>query len=130
MVESAVGAAWRDPRFPKVVAGELDELLVEVSALTQPELIKSEPIDLPQQVRVGTDGLIVSHPGKSGLLLPQVASEMKLRPQEFLSLTCQKAGLFPDSWLTGNVEVQRFQAEVFAEASPRGPVLHPPFHHP
>ena len=123
VVESAVGAASRDPRFPKVLAAELGELLVEVSALTRPELIRSKPIDLPQHVRVGTDGLIVSAPGTSGLLLPQVADEMKLGAPEFLSLTCEKAGLFSDAWLTGKVEVQRFQAEVFAESSPRGPVL-------
>ncbi len=128
VVESAVGAASRDPRFPRVLAGELDQLLVEVSALTQPELIRSRPLDLPQHVRVGTDGLIVSHPGTSGLLLPQVATEMKLSPQEFLSLTCQKAGLPPDAWLTGNVEVQRFQAEIFSEASPRGPLLQSSVH--
>jgi uncharacterized protein (TIGR00296 family) len=122
VVESAVGAASRDPRFPKVVTMELDELLVEVSALTRPELIRSKPSELPQHVRVGTDGLIVSHPGTSGLLLPQVGTDMNLGPHEFLSLTCQKAGLPPDSWLTGNVEVQRFQAEAFVETSPHGPV--------
>jgi uncharacterized protein (TIGR00296 family) len=130
VVESAVGAASRDPRFPKVVAGELDGLLVEVSALSHPELIRSKPLDLPQHVRVGTDGLIVSHPGTSVLLLPQVATEMKVGPQEFLSLACQKAGLSSDSWLTGNVEVQRFQAEIFAEDSPRGHLRQSPLREP
>jgi uncharacterized protein (TIGR00296 family) len=73
-------------------------------------------------VRIGRDGLIVTGEGTSGLLLPQVASEMGLTPETFLSLTCEKAGLPPDAWLAGGVKVLRFQAEVFAEATPRGAV--------
>jgi uncharacterized protein len=120
VVRAATGAAAHDPRFPKVEASELDSLTVEVSALTEPEAIECEALELPKHVRVGTDGLIVSAPGTSGLLLPQVATEMGLAPDEFLSLTCEKAGLLPDAWLTSDVKVLRFQAEVFVEATPRG----------
>jgi len=122
VVHAAVGAATHDPRFPRVRASELDSLLVEVSALTAPETIRCTALELPSHVRVGTDGLIVSGMGTSGLLLPQVATDMGLGPDEFLSLTCEKAGLLPDAWLTAEVEVRRFQAEVFAEATPRGVV--------
>jgi len=119
--EAAIGAASHDPRFPPVRSDELDQLLVEVSALTEPELLKCKSQDLPNHVRIGTDGLIVSSPGSGGLLLPQVATEMKFTPEDFLAHTCVKAGLFPDAWLNEGVKVQRFQAEVFAETSPRGP---------
>ena len=122
VVLAAVGAATHDPRFPSVEAPELDSITVEVSALTTPETVEVKPLELPEQVRIGTDGLIVSAQGTSGLLLPQVAMEMRLDPQTFLSLTCEKAGLPADAWLTGKVRVQRFQAEVFAEATPRGVV--------
>jgi len=122
IADSAVGAATRDPRFPRVGAHELDSLKVEVSALTQPEAIECEPHDLPRHVRIGKDGLIVSGMGTSGLLLPQVATELTLAPETFLSLTCEKAGLFPDAWLSARVKVQRFQAEIFTEAAPRGRV--------
>lgn len=122
VVQAAVGAATRDPRFPPVGATELDSLTIEVSALTEPEALDCNTIDLPDHVRIGTDGLIVSGLGRSGLLLPQVATEMKLIPDDFLSLTCEKAGLLPDAWLTPDVQVLRFQAEVFAEATPRGAV--------
>jgi uncharacterized protein len=121
--DAAVGAATRDPRFPKVEAYELESLTVEVSALTEPEAMDCNPVDLPEHVRIGTDGLIVSGLGRSGLLLPQVATDMKLTPDDFLSLTCEKAGLLPDAWLTPDVKVLRFQAEVFAEATPRGVVV-------
>ncbi len=125
VVQAAVGAAAHDPRFPRVEASELDSLTVEVSALTEPERIECKALELPSHVRVGTDGLIVSASGTSGLLLPQVATEMGLTPDAFLSLTCQKAGLLPDAWLTPDVKVLRFQAEVFAEATPRGLVGEP-----
>jgi uncharacterized protein len=120
--DAAVGAATRDPRFPRVEPYELDSLTVEVSALTEPDTLEGPPLELPKRVRIGTDGLIVSGMGTSGLLLPQVASEMRLTPEAFLSLTCEKAGLFPDAWLTPRVKVLRFQAEVFGEATPRGAV--------
>jgi uncharacterized protein len=125
LVHAAVGAASHDPRFPAVRASELDSITVEVSALTEPETLKCKALELPSHVRVGTDGLIVLGLGRSGILLPQVATEMALTPDAFLSLTCQKAGLFPDAWLRPDVEVQRFQAEVFAEDTPRGVVGEP-----
>ena len=118
VVQAAFGAATNDPRFPRVEPDELSSLKVEVSALTEPEEISCKVVDLPKHVRVGTDGLIVSGMGTSGLLLPQVATEMSLAPDDFLSLTCQKAGLLPDAWLRSDVQVKRFQAEVFAEDGP------------
>ena len=128
VVHAAVGAATHDPRFPGVAAAELESLRVEVSALTAPETLQCNAVDLPDHVRVGTDGLIVTGLGRSGLLLPQVATELGLAPDDFLSLTCEKAGLLPDAWLTPDVEVMRFQAEVFAEATPRGVVGEPKAH--
>jgi uncharacterized protein (TIGR00296 family) len=122
VVHAAVGAARHDPRFPRVEAWELDSLTVEVSALTEPEAIETKPPEFPSRVRIGSDGLIVTGQGTSGLLLPQVATEMGLTAETFLSLTCEKAGLPPDAWFTGKVKVLRFQAEVFVEATPRGTV--------
>ena len=122
VVHAGVGAARHDPRFPRVEAWERDALTVEVSALTEPEAVEAKPPELPSHVRIGTDGLIVTGQGTSGLLLPQVGTEMGLTSETFLSLTCEKAGLPPDAWLTGEVKVLRFQAEVFLEATPRGTV--------
>jgi len=123
VVESAIGAAAHDPRFPAVRPAELDALLVEVSALTRPETLEyRSPKELPGLVRIGTDGLMISIRGAGGLLLPQVATEFHMGPEEFLSQACLKAGLMPDAWLTDKVTVQRFQAEVFGETAPRGAV--------
>lgn len=125
VLQAAVGAASSDPRFPRVVSSELDRLTVEVSALTQPEPARVPPTELASHVVVGRDGLIVSYEGSSGLLLPQVATEMGLSAAEFISLACRKAGLPPDAWLHADVSIQRFQAEVFGESEPRGPVCEP-----
>jgi uncharacterized protein (TIGR00296 family) len=116
--ESAVGAATRDPRFPRVEPRELASLRVEVSALTQPEEVAGSPEERPRSVRVGRDGLMIVSRGGGGLLLPQVGVELGVGPEEFLSLTCEKAGLPPDAWLRPEVRVLRFQAEVFCEAPP------------
>jgi hypothetical protein len=122
--EATVAASSEDPRFPPVTPAELDSVVLEVSILTRPKVIRApRPQDLPSLVRIGVDGLIVSRLGFSGLLLPQVATEYSMDQSEFLSQTCMKAGLPPDSWLERDTEVQAFQAEIFGEKTPRGEVV-------
>jgi uncharacterized protein len=121
--EAAMLAAVDDPRFEPVKSEELSGIVLEVSVLTQPENISSGPRkDLPSKVRIGTDGLIVSTAHASGLLLPQVATEFGFQADDFLAQTCLKAGLPPDAWLDEQTDVRSFQAEIFAEETPRGRV--------
>lgn len=121
--EATIAAASEDPRFPPVRPIELARIVVEISVLTVPEKIEPPSrIDLPKLLTIGRDGLIVSSGLQSGLLLPQVAVEYDLGPEDFLSQTCMKAGLLPDSWLDPMTAVQRFRAEIFAEEQPRGEV--------
>jgi len=117
--------AAEDPRFPSpVTQEELDRIVVEVSILTLPQEIRAtRRQDLPSKIRLGVDGLIVSNSFASGLFLPQVATEQGWDQQTFLSEACGKAGLPYDSWLKEDTQVQTFQAEVFAEISPRGEVV-------
>lgn len=122
--EATMAAASEDPRFPPVSPKELDSIVVEVSVLTQPEPLEAQRRqDVPRKVRIGKDGLIVSRLYASGLLLPQVATEFGFDQQEFLSQACMKAGLMPDAWLDPETKLQVFQAEIFAEDSPRGAVV-------
>lgn len=115
-IEATVAAAAKDPRFPRVEDSEVPNLSLEVSVLTQPEVISApKPTEYPDSVTVGEDGLIISAGNYSGLLLPQVATEFGLGPEDFLSETCVKAGLMPDAWLSGRVVVQKFQTEIFSE---------------
>jgi len=117
--------ASEDPRFPfPVRQEELDRIVVEVSVLTLPREIRApRRQDLPSKIRLGVDGLIVSNSFTSGLFLPQVATEQGWDQETFLSEACGKAGLPFDSWLKADTKIETFQAEVFAEESPRGPVV-------
>jgi len=117
--DAAKSAAFRDPRFPPVKEEELGGLVVEVSVLTKPELIQVEdPRDYPKHVVVGRDGLIVEHGFNKGLLLPQVPVEWKWDAEEFLSHTCEKAGLTSDMWLDREARVFSFTAQIFTETAP------------
>ncbi|KON30759.1 hypothetical protein AC482_03090 [miscellaneous Crenarchaeota group-15 archaeon DG-45] len=123
VVDSAVSAAFGDPRFGPVSSGEMGRIAVEVSVLTPPEPVRVErPDRYPGSIEVGRDGLIVSRGGRRGLLLPQVPVEWGWDAEEFLTQCCLKAWLPPDAWLTPGTEVERFQALVFGEEEPGGGV--------
>ncbi|MEJ5293296.1 MAG: TIGR00296 family protein [Candidatus Methanosuratincola sp.] len=123
-VDSAISAAFNDPRFPPVERRELDSIVFEVSILTPPVLVKVEsPKDLPSSIKVGRDGLIVESGYYRGLLLPQVPVEYGWDEETFLAECCMKAGLPPDAWLSRKTLVYRFSAEIFAESSPKGEVV-------
>lgn len=120
---AARAAAIDDPRFPPLRAEELSRVTVEVSVLTVPvPLTFRDPAEAIRSVRIGRDGLIVEGSGASGLLLPQVAPEQHWGPEELLDGTCEKAGLPPGAWRSPSVRLYRFEAEVFAEQRPDGPV--------
>jgi len=124
-IGAAINAATRDPRFPPVTLQELDLLLIEVTVLTPPERIEVEDSkEYPNKIAVGKDGLIVRKDFSSGLLLPQVAVDWNWDEEQFLTQCCVKAGLPPDQWICDeNVEISKFQAEVFEETVPKGQVV-------
>ncbi|MFX1563106.1 MAG: TIGR00296 family protein [Promethearchaeota archaeon] len=127
--QAAISSAMEDPRFPVVRLDELDVILIEVSVLTVPkEIVLKEKSLLPQQITVGKDGLIVEYNTfRRGLLLPQVAPEQGWNAEEFLQGCCMKAGLPPDKYLDSRVKVFKFQAQIFAETSPRGEIIEQTF---
>ena len=123
LVLSAISAATEDPRFPSLSKRELDSILVEVTVLTSPEKIEyKDPEDLVKKIQIGKDGLIAEKGIFRGLLLPQVPIEWKWNSEEFLSHTCQKAGLPTDEWKKGNVLFYKFQGEIFSEIGPDGKI--------
>ncbi len=123
----AVAAATEDPRFVPIPRADLDRVTVEVSVLTVPvPLAAADPVAMVAEVTIGRDGLIVEGRGRSGLLLPQVGPEQGWTSEELLDGTCEKAGLPAGAWRDPKVRVRRFEAEVFAERSPGGPVERAP----
>lgn len=114
VAEFARRAALEDPRFPPLSHEELRECELEISVLTAPQ-----PLEAPEEIVIGRDGLIVEGRGRRGLLLPQVATEWGFSAARFLQETCRKAGLPADAWREGQVRVWKFQAEVFGESASR-----------
>jgi uncharacterized protein len=125
---AAVEAATQDPRFEPVNLNEFESrIALEATVLSPMEPIwVKNPLDLRENIVIGRDGLIVEGMCSHGLLLPQVAVDEDFDTEEFLSQCCLKAGLPPDAWLTGRVQVSRFQGQVFAEDRPKGRVVERP----
>jgi len=124
LVDAAIASATEDPRFPSVNSQELEEITFEVTVLSPPEVIHvSDTTEYPSQIKVGRDGLIVKRGFNSGLLLPQVPIEYRWTEEEFLSHTCEKAGLPKDCWKDKETQVQKFEGIVFKEETPKGKVV-------
>ena len=117
--DAALAAALQDPRFPPVTCQECADISIEITILTKPELVTVEPHMRPSIIQIGTHGLIIRGNGRSGLLLPQVATEWNFNPTEFLEQTCQKAGLPKNSWTAENVSLYTFTGQIFSEHTPQ-----------
>lgn len=123
IMETAIEAAFNDPRFSPLEFEELKEVIIEVSILTPPERINVQnPLEYPKLIKIGRDGLIIKYGVYSGLLLPQVPVEYGWDSEEFLAHLSMKAGLPPDAWLWKGVEIYRFAAQIFTELSPGGEI--------
>jgi AmmeMemoRadiSam system protein B/AmmeMemoRadiSam system protein A len=110
VAEMTVSAASRDPRFPPVTREELKDIRIEVSVLSPLQQVTD-----PGKVEVGKQGLLISRSGRSGLLLPQVATEQGWNREQFLQQTCVKAGLPPGAWKEKGTGIYAFTAQVFSE---------------
>ena len=86
IVQNAVSACSRDPRFPPVTVAELDSLEYSVDVLGQPE-----PISSPAELDVKKYGVIVSCGGRRGLLLPDLAGVDTVEQQ--IDIARQKGGI-------------------------------------
>lgn len=98
VAHNAYNAGFRDPRFPPVTAGELDELDVHISVLAPPEAMSFDSeADLLNQLRPGVDGLIIEDRGRRATFLPSVWDGVP-EPGLFLAHLKQKAGWPADYW--------------------------------
>ncbi|MDY6933266.1 MAG: AmmeMemoRadiSam system protein B [Spirochaetota bacterium] len=109
VIENSYNAAFRDPRFSPLDKAEFNDIEIEISVLTKPQIVES--ID---EIKVGRDGLIIEKGHRKGLLLPQVPVEWNWNREEFLIHTCRKSGLPDYAWKYG-AQIYRFQAIVFSE---------------
>lgn len=121
--QAARAAAFSDPRFFPLQEKELEKIIIEISILTKPEQIIATGLKIPEKIEVGKDGLMIEFAGHSGLLLPQVAKELRWTALDFLRGVCNKAGLPSDAWLDPRAKIYKFQAEIFREVRPKGKVI-------
>ncbi|MGD0596505.1 MAG: AmmeMemoRadiSam system protein B [Sedimentisphaerales bacterium] len=109
VIANAINAAVNDWRFTAVTRDELGKIDIEISALTVPQ-----SIDSYNQIRLGTDGVVLKKGGYSAVFLPQVAPEQGWTLAETLTHLSLKAGLPGDAWKK-DASFLVFQAEVFGE---------------
>ncbi len=70
VIQNAISAVTRDPRFPPLAREELEDLEVKVDVLSEPEAVDS--LDELDPKRYGLIVQSKRQPGKRGLLLPDL----------------------------------------------------------
>lgn len=97
VIQNAVSAATRDPRFPPISPDELADLDISVDVLSPPEQVYSlEELD-PKRF-----GVIVQSGWRRGLLLPDL--EGVDTPEQQVAIAMRKAGIAMDE----EVQLYRF----------------------
>lgn len=95
ILANSVSAAFNDPRFSPLKIEDISHLKLEVSVLTEPELIEYDDYDdLLTKIRPNMDGLILKHGIYQGTFLPQVWEQLPL-VENFLEHLSYKAGANP-----------------------------------
>ena len=113
--QNALGAAFRDPRFPAVTAAEWPQCRVELSLLTAPRPIRfADEADLLEQICAGEDGLILEWDRRRATFLPQVWESVPDK-RLFLAELVKKAGLCADTRL-GRCKVYRYRVAKWQES--------------
>jgi MEMO1 family protein len=114
VAQNALGAAFRDPRFPAMTAAEWPQCNVEVSLLSTPKPLRfADEADLLAQIEAGADGLILEADGKRGTFLPQVWEDLPEK-RTFLAHLLKKAGL-PDDTRFTRCRISRYRVAKWKE---------------
>ncbi len=98
IINNAISASTRDPRFSPIVASELQWLEINVDVLGEPEDISSM-----DELDVKKYGVIVTSGRRRGLLLPDLDGVDTVEEQ--VAIAMQKGGITEDD----QIELQRFE---------------------
>jgi len=113
---NALAAAFRDPRFKPLTAGELAKTSVEVSVLSPVEVMQwRDEDDALAQLRAGIDGVIFEYGHHRSTFLPQVWEEFA-DAKTFMGNLKYKGGLPPDFWDPA-VKLSRYTVAKWREYS-------------
>lgn len=114
VANSAFSAAFRDPRFAPLVAKEIEQIRIEISALSKLELVEAaDRKGLLDQIHRGEDGLLLEDGRYRSTFLPKVWDVIS-DPDEFLKQLLAKAGLSEDYW-SETIRFKRYKALSFGE---------------
>ena len=107
----AEAAAFNDPRFMPLEKPELKDVEIEISVLSAMRKITD-----PNLIEVGKHGVYVKKGTRSGVYLPQVATEQGWTREQFLNSLCEeKSGIGKNCWKDGTTDLYIFTAQVFSE---------------
>ena len=98
IIQNAISACSRDPRFSPIEPEELAWLELHVDVLGDPE-----PVNGPEELDVKRYGVIVSKGSRRGLLLPDLDGVET--PKQQIEIAKQKAGIREDE----EVRLERFE---------------------
>lgn len=98
IIQNAISASTRDPRFDPITAEELPFLDISVDVLGD-----AEEIDSPDELDVKRYGVIVTKGFRRGLLLPDLEGVDTVEDQIYIAK--RKAGIDPDE----KVKLERFE---------------------
>ncbi|MCD6172684.1 MAG: AmmeMemoRadiSam system protein A [Sulfurimonas sp.] len=114
VVHNAISAGFNDPRFKPLSVEELSHLSLEVSVLSEPQILEyKDYADLVQKVKVNKDGLILKHGRFQGTFLPQVWEQLAT-PELFLEHLSMKAGATPSIY-SEHPSIYRYGVEHIEE---------------
>lgn len=112
VAQNALGAAFRDPRFPELTAAEWPQCKLEVSLLSTAKPVRfADEADLLAQLRPGEDGLILEADGRRATFLPQVWESVPDK-RAFLNELLRKGGLPAETRLT-RCKISRYRVVKF-----------------
>ena len=115
IIQNAQAAAFKDPRFMPLRKDELSRTGIEVSLLSEPQvLLYEDSDDLKGKIRTGVDGVILRDGNHQSTFLPQVWEELT-EFESFFSHLCQKAGLV-GGCLESHPEIYTYQVEKVKES--------------
>ncbi len=114
--EHAYMAASEDFRFLPVQPDELASIELEVSVLTDARSLEyADPDDLLAKIHPHVDGVILTDGLHRATFLPQVWDKVS-DPSEFFERLAEKAGLPPDAWRQGRLQIQTYQVVSYHES--------------
>ncbi|MFP4111741.1 MAG: AmmeMemoRadiSam system protein B [Candidatus Woesearchaeota archaeon] len=115
VMSNAVNAALSDMRFDPLTEDELDEVKIQISKLTLPEVIEYESEEeLLEKIEQGVDGVILRRGWKEATYLPTVWETIPDK-KLFLTSLCQKGGFESTCWKSENIIVKTYAAETWIE---------------